>query len=148
VNTKLVESKLEEIKKLADCCLAELRGNNVTVDPPADLRAEESHEDAIVMPSDAQPDFAMPVRPFMKGFGELSGKSKFVLILAWIAKGKVGQPVELSKIQEVWDSMVGLLGVTFNRYFTQQAKDLDWVETSQRGVYSLRPRWAEALRSK
>jgi hypothetical protein len=90
-------------------------------------------------------DFSTPARPFMKGFAGLSGARKFVLLVAWIAKGDPDTQVSLSEAENLWDSMSGMLKATFNRKFTSDAKDSNWVESEKVGFYNLRPGWKGVL---
>jgi len=50
--------------------------------------------------------------------------------------------VELKEIEKKWNSMTSLMDrMEFNRFFSSQAKDRDWVESKKRGFYRLRPSW-------
>ena len=53
-----------------------------------------------------------------------------------------GKEVELKEIEKKWNSMTSLMDrMEFNRFFSSQAKDRDWVESKKRGFYRLRPSW-------
>jgi hypothetical protein len=95
------------------------------------------------LPSDI--DFSTPARPFMKSFAGLSGARKFVLLVAWMSKGDPETQVSLSEVENLWHSMSGMLKATFNRKFTSDAKESDWVQTKKVGFYNLRPSWKEVL---
>ena len=75
----------------------------------------------------------------------LSGPKKFVLFVAFLAKGKVGVEVELKEVEKHWSRMNGLLNASFNRFYSNSAKDNGWVNTKKQGVYVLTPRWQSAL---
>jgi hypothetical protein len=94
----------------------------------------------------AQLDFEVNERAFMKAHARaLSGPRKFVLLIAYLAKGQVGREVALSDIQKRWNRMTALLGGRFNRFFSATAKDNGWVNTKKKGMYILAPTWKEAL---
>ena len=89
-------------------------------------------------------DFTMPLRPFVKKYSVgMNGAKKFTLLLAYLAKGDVTQTVALSAIEAQWNKMTGkgLLGMSFNRLYTSQARDNDWACTEKTGAYRLRPSW-------
>jgi hypothetical protein len=89
-------------------------------------------------------DLSMPIRAFVKRFaGGLSGPKKFTLLLAHLAKGDVSKNVSLELIEKNWNKMTAknLLGMKFNRFYSNTAKDHDWVNTDKPGLYHLRPSW-------
>jgi hypothetical protein len=89
-------------------------------------------------------DFTMPLRPFVKKYGDgMNGAKKFTLLLAYLIKGDVTKTVALSAIEAQWNKMTGkgLLGMSFNRLYTSQARDNDWASTEKAGAYRLRPSW-------
>ncbi len=89
-------------------------------------------------------DFSMPLRAFVKKYGAgMAGPKKFVLVLAYLAKGNPDGEVALTEIENQWNRMTSktLLGMKFNRFYTAQAKENDWVDTSKQGSYHLRPNW-------
>ena len=96
-----------------------------------------------------QVDFNKPLRPFMKSCAKgLSGPKKFALLLSWLAKGDLKKEVTLNEIEGHWNRMTSLLEMKFNRFFSAQAKDNDWVESKKKGFYNLRPAWRESLKGK
>lgn len=91
----------------------------------------------------------MPIRAFIKKHGSnLSGAKKFTLLLAHLTKGDRSKRVPLAAIEKHWNKMKakGLLGMKFNRLYTAQAKENDWVHTEKAGLYYLRPSWNEIFR--
>jgi hypothetical protein len=89
-------------------------------------------------------DFTMPLRAFVKKHSDgLNGAKKFALLLAYLTKGDASKTVPLSDIQTQWNKMTGkgLLGMKFNRLYTSQARENDWVSTEKTGSYRLRPSW-------
>jgi hypothetical protein len=88
-------------------------------------------------------DFDKPIHPFIKEYGkDMSGPQRFTLLLARIVKGDLKKEVQLKELEKQWNKMKRLMdGMEFNRFFASQAKDRDWVETSKRGFYNLRPNW-------
>jgi hypothetical protein len=88
-----------------------------------------------------------PIRPFVKSYSKnLSGSKKFVLLVAWLAKGDLKKQIPLSEIKKRWGQMTAILEMEFNLFFTGDAKDKDWVETKSKGLYSLRPGWRDILK--
>jgi hypothetical protein len=138
MDTNMLISKLEQLRNLVDECLNALQHKD----------SPQTHEAAPVIMrslSSADVDFTTPARPFMKPFVELSGAKKFALLLAWMAKGDLDKQVPLSEVESLWSSMSGMLNVKFNRKFTSDAKDSDWVESRRTGFYNLRPNWKQVL---
>ncbi len=91
-------------------------------------------------------DFTKSDRAFMKAYAKgLSGTRKFVLMVAYLAKGQAGKEVQLNDVQKRWNKMTAILAVTFNTFYSNTAKDDGWVNTSKQGVYTLTPSWKEAL---
>jgi hypothetical protein len=91
-------------------------------------------------------DFTMPLRPFVKKYSDgMNGAKKFTLLLAYLTKGDATKTVALSAIEAQWNKMTGkgLLGMSFNRLYTSQARDNDWTSTEKAGAYRLRPSWKE-----
>ena len=92
--------------------------------------------------------FDMPIRPFIKNSAKrMSGQKKFTLLTAYLAAGDVKKIVKLSEIERHWNKMTALLGGAFNRFYSQQAKDNDWVESKSKGTYNLRPNWVKIFES-
>jgi hypothetical protein len=46
-------------------------------------------------------------------------------------------------VESQWNKMKGkgLLGMSFNRLYTSQARENDWASTEKAGTYRLRPSW-------
>jgi hypothetical protein len=90
------------------------------------------------------PDFSTPIRPFVKqNANGMNGARKFTLLVAYLSQGDLTKSVALSDIESHWNKMTdkNLLGVKFNRLYTSQAKNEDWVHSPGKGVYQLRPAW-------
>jgi hypothetical protein len=134
-------SKLKELKTIAEECLTLLAGET---DPPLPHR----HVTAVGEQRQAV-DFNKPIRPFMKSCSKnLSGSKKFVLLVAWLAKGDSKKQIALSEIKKQWSKMTAILEMDFNLFFTGDAKDRDWVETKSKGLYNLRPAWSDVLKKR
>ncbi len=89
-------------------------------------------------------DFSTPLRAFIKRYsGGMSGAKKFTLVLAYLAKGDLEKEILLTDIEKHWNRMTSktLLGMKFNRFYTAQAKENDWVDVAKQGSYHLRPNW-------
>lgn len=96
-------------------------------------------------------DFSMPIRPFVRKYSVgLSGQEKFTLLLAFLAKGDATKRISLEEIEKYWSKMTAknLLGMEFNRFYSGQAKDNDWVNTEKPGLYYLRPSWRAIFNEK
>jgi len=97
-------------------------------------------------PTSAKVDFGKSERAFIKAYAKgLSGTRKFVLLVAYTAKGQVGKEVELNDVSKRWNRMTALLGGKFNRFFSNTAKDDGWVDTLKKGTYVLTSSWKDAL---
>jgi len=141
MNSKNLAAKLENIKMLADECLADLNLSEST------SSLKKAHRDSIKENKlNSKPDFTMPIRPFVKKYAKgMSGPKKFTLILAYMVKGDKSIQISLESIKNSWDKMTSgsLLGMKFNRFYSGQAKDNDWVESKKSGNYNLRPSWMD-----
>jgi hypothetical protein len=94
--------------------------------------------------SAGQLDYTMPMRAFVKKHSQgMNGAKKFVLLVAYLSKGSTSQTVSLSDVESQWNKMTGrgLLGMSFNRLYTSQARENDWASTEKAGTYRLRPSW-------
>jgi len=108
--------------------------------------AKSTQSGRVAAPSaNASMDFSLPERAFFKRYaGSLSGSKKFVLLVAYLAKGKSGSAVSLSDVTKHWNKMTSLLG-EFNMAFTNRARESGWVDTTKTGVYVLHGLWKEAF---
>lgn len=97
--------------------------------------------------SDFSFHFEMNERAFMNRYAKnlSSGQKKFVLVLAYLAKGDNSKDIPLSEIEALWNKMKSktLLGMKFNRFFPTTAKDHGWVDSKKRGFYNLDRPWKE-----
>ncbi len=90
-------------------------------------------------------DFSLPERAFFKKYAaRLSGSKKFVLLIAYLAKGTTGREVSSSEVIKHWNKMTSLLG-EFNWAVTNRARESGWVDTAKSGVYTLHGSWKEAF---
>ena len=93
-------------------------------------------------------DFNTPIRPFVKRHAAgLNGAAKFTLLVAHLAQGDESKTISLSDVEGQWNKMTdrALLGMKFNRLYTSEAKNNDWVHAPAKGMYQLRPSWQEIL---
>ena len=91
-------------------------------------------------------DYSINIRAFAKRFvADKSGPKKFVLLLAYLAKGDGKKNIALSDIKKEWDKMSGknLLG-NFNRFYSNEAKTQGWVNSREHGTYCLADSWQES----
>ena len=133
---------LEAIKSLANDCISRIRRE------PKKLFQSGSTESRSSMRKTAF-DFDDNIRAFVKRHaGGFSGPQKFVLLLAYVSKGKVNVEIPLSVIEGHWNKMTSssLLGGRFNRFYTNSAKESGWVNSPKKGFYVLRPSWPDILK--
>jgi hypothetical protein len=89
-------------------------------------------------------DFSIPIRAFIKKYCvRMNGSKKFTLVVAYLAKGDEAKGIPLSEIEAQWNRMTSeaLLGMKFNRLYSAQARENDWVNSGKGGIYNLRPAW-------
>lgn len=139
--TKLIEM-LGQIKVLVDQCIT-LLGDETSTRPTSKTKLER--------PSKITPkglDFHLPERAFIRAYARnLSGPKKFVLLIAYLAKGKVNVDVQLRDVEKHWNRMTSpsLLDGKFNRFYSNAARERGWVDTKKAGIYVLRPTWMDVL---
>jgi hypothetical protein len=92
-------------------------------------------------------DFTLGVRAFLKRHipGKASGHQKFVILLAWIAKGDTSKTVDYDTVVQQWNKVKGLTGGEFNPAYTTRAKEANWVDTPKMGAYKLQRDWKAAF---
>lgn len=91
-------------------------------------------------------DFSRSARAFIKEYGAgMSGPKKFTLLLAYLVKGDIKAKISLIEIEKNWNKMTAknLMGMKFNRFYTSQARENDWVSTEKSGSYHLRTSWKD-----
>lgn len=87
-------------------------------------------------------DFNMGKRAFIKKYGKgLSGPKKFVLMLAYLAKGKIDGEVKIEDIKKNWNKMTSLFEGEFNTYYSTMAKDNNWADSKKYGIWFLVKDW-------
>ncbi len=91
-------------------------------------------------------DFSMNIRAFMKSYHKKSRTKKFVLLVAFLAKGKLENHIKVSDITKQWGKMSGkkMLG-QFNNFYSNEAKTKGWVDSPKYGTYCLTKNWKEVL---
>jgi hypothetical protein len=70
-------------------------------------------------------DFSLNERAFIKKHAKgLSGPKKFVLLVAYLAKGQASKAVTIKELTKNWNRMTSsnLLGGKFNPFYTNVAK--------------------------
>ena len=140
-NHKDLLTKLHHARALLDGCIAELSGGR-------SRKPKKKLEPSPPGKSDAlrNLDFEANERGFVKAHARgLSGPKKFVLLVAHLAKGKVGTEVEVKEVEKRWNKMTAsnLLDGEFNTFYSTTAKENGWVNTKRKGIYFLRPQWRE-----
>lgn len=140
-NIEEVARKLQQIRMMADECLSQL-----DVHLRSTLESKGSSRQQKNVRATNKMDFSKPVRPFIKQYSKgMSGSKKFTLLLARLAGGEPTKEVALEEIATHWNKMSALMESDFNRFFSSEAKDNDWVESQKRGFYNLRPEWKSIL---
>ncbi|MCU1315777.1 MAG: hypothetical protein JWN63_1099 [Candidatus Acidoferrum typicum] len=93
-----------------------------------------------------QPDFSMPLRPFIKTHAAgLSGPKKLTLLLSHLTGGKPDVTVPLNEIEKRWSKMEALMGGRYNGAYSMRARDQGWVDSPKRGSLALRAGWEAIL---
>lgn len=134
---KLIQ-KLNQAHIIIAECLADLEEKEVVKSIKGDPKARED--------SGTEVDFSKPFRPFVKKYTKgKSGPKKFVLLVAYLTKGNMLQSTSLNDVETQWKKMKSLLGSDFNRFYSSQAKNQDWVDSPRQGFYVLRPNWKNVL---
>ena len=94
-------------------------------------------------------DWKLNERAFVSKYvGDLSsGTEKFVLLVAYLAKGDEKMKVALKDIQQLWGKMTAssLLGMKYNGKYSTEAKTRGWVNSPTKGIYELAYGWEEML---
>jgi hypothetical protein len=140
MNEKLVNN-LEQIKELLETTIDMVRADGSGTLTPRKIGKHYKIEKV-----STHIDFSKPIRPFVKQHAAgMNGSKKFTLVLAHLAGGDHKKSVSLDEIQKCWTRMTakGLLGMKFNRFYSAEAKNNDWVNTEKNGLYHLRPSWKE-----
>jgi len=133
--------KLERIKELVDRCIFEISGGSQKIRNLEHLKREAKKV------THAQVNFSLNARAFVKKYAkQLSGPKKFVLILAYLARGQINKEISLADIEKLWERMTGLIGMEFNSAYAVRAKDNGWVNPIKQGVYILTDSWKEIFK--
>lgn len=133
-------SKLRSIRNLVDECLIAVTSGKA----PPKMRLSSP-----AVASHVVPNFELNERAFVKHYCKnLNGAGKFVLILAYLARGDELKDIPLTDIKNLWNKMTAdaLLGMTFNRKYPTDAKERGWVNSKKQGHYSLSKTWADIFR--
>lgn len=94
-------------------------------------------------------DFNIPIRPFIKRYAiGMNGQKKFTLLLARLTKGDLKKEATLSEVRGHWKRMEGkkFMGMEFNRFYSAEARENDWVESKKNKFYNLRPFWKDIFK--
>src|SRR5208337_3641281 len=125
---------LAQARTLIDGCIDDLGG--VT---PQKSKSGRVPERRVIQSVPIKVHFDANERHFMKDHAKgLCGGKRFVLVLAYLAKGDANREVRLRDIETTWSRMTAILG-DFNRKYSSDAKELGLVNTKKQGIYILRP---------
>jgi hypothetical protein len=131
---------LQQIKAIVDQALEESCQQQT---PLRKARREKGYP----APKTAILDYEVNARAFVKAHARgLSGPKQFVLLMAYLAKGKVGKEVQFQDIRNHWNRMKSLIGNKLNTFFPNSAKEHGWINPREKGVYVLTKSWQEALK--
>jgi hypothetical protein len=131
--------KFHEIKAIAEECIASL----------GDVKTQKTFKDAsLVLASNTAINFSLNIRAFIKRYAK--GKSpakKFVLIVAFLSRGKIGFDVKVNEVEKNWNKMTSedLLGNKFNSKYPVEAKNDGFVNSTKRGLFHLTDEWKRIL---
>jgi len=130
-----IQDKLLQAKSLIDEALEEMGGvaESKKFKVPT---AKKATKDVTV-------DFSTNERAFFKRYaGKLAGPKKFVLVLAYLAKG--GETTHTwEEITHLWSKVEGVMGGACAGVYGTRAKEQDWVDSPKSGSYVLRPNWKQ-----
>ena len=133
--------RLRQIQDLVEVCLSGISTGQKPIEKKGPRKISVSKTTTV---DKGGVDFSIPIRPFVKKYAaDMSGPKKFTLILARLSSGELKKEIDLTEIDRVWNGMTAILGMKFNRFYSQTAKDNDWVISEKKGAYSLRPSWLE-----
>jgi len=134
--------KLEKIRELADRCIFEITNQSARMRSPEKIEPKTMRISSL-----PEVNFNLNARAFVKKYAkQLSGPKKFVLILAYLARGQINKEVSLPEIEKLWKRTAGLIGLGFNAAYAVRAKDEGWVNSIKRGLYILTDCWKEIFR--
>ena len=141
---KELAHKLRDARRMIDESLALLAGSRNVSKEPARSSTRLRIDSGVIQ-------FDMNERAFVKRYAKnlTGGPKKFVLVLAYLAKGDTNKNVSLNEVQALWNRMRSktLLGMNFNTFFSTTAKEQGWVDTQKRGTYNLARSWKEIFSS-
>jgi len=127
---------LNQVKVLTEECLAGLEG---TAAAPGSTKTRKVPVPKLTPKTI---DFDIPIRPFLKRYVKgMSGAKKFTLLLSHLVKGDMKKEAALVDIEKQWNRSTSLLKQEFNHFFVAQAKENDWINSTGKGLYVLRPSW-------
>jgi len=132
--TKLLNQALDLAKKGEPSPAPKKKGGRAKT---ASIKPKVNHKEL---------DFTTPIRAFVKKFSPgMNGAKKFTLLVAYLTEGDASNRIALSDVEKRWNTMTadGLLGMKFNRKYSAEARENDWVNTEKSGLYYLRPAWKE-----
>src|SRR3989339_6979 len=93
-------------------------------------------------------NFNLNPRAFVTRFvADKSGPKKFVLVIAYLAKGKQANNIKVVQIKEMWEKMKAktLLG-KYNDFYPNSALTRGWVNSIKYGSYCLTNEWKDVIK--
>ena len=91
-------------------------------------------------------DFSRNERYFVKLHAKgMNGEKKFVLLVAYLAKGKTDVDIKPKDVETKWNKMTesNLMGSPYNGKYATMAKNNGWVDSRKYGTYHLTDSWRE-----
>lgn len=138
MNNKEIQNKLRQIVSLAEACLAELG-----VAKPKDQGRVARAASKKIAIQIGKLNFKLNSRAFFKKYGKgLSGPKRFVLVVAYLAKGNKQSDITSDEVKNCWNKHQKLLGgkLTTGVYGTR-AKEDGWLDAAKNGSYHLTDSW-------
>lgn len=138
MDNKEIQNRLRQIISLAETCLAELG----VVKSKNQGRVARSASKKITTQI-GKLDFKLNSRAFFKKYGKgLSGPKRFVLVVAYIAKGNKQSNLTSDEVKSCWNKHQKLLdGKLTTGVYGTRAKEDGWLDATKNGSYHLTDSW-------
>lgn len=139
MNQKQLSEKLNAARQLIDECIKELP--KLAAKPGGARDRANTKKKGV---GDAEINFGLNERNFIKTYAKgLSGPKKFVLLLAWVVRGKGNTDTNLKILETKWNKMKAkpLMGFKFNTFYSTEAKTQGWIDSKKSGTYRLTNTW-------
>lgn len=138
MNKELLEEKLNQAKQLIEDCLSEISGGGASEAGTEVSKKFQDHKASGV-------DFSLNSRAFFRSYAKsLSGPKKFVLVVAYLTKGKVDSDATVADVLRCWNTHKKLLSGEYNGAYPTRAKEYGWINPGGKtGSFHLTNKWRE-----